>query len=396
MSWPTVKLGDCVQPVKNWNPLRAGDTDTFSYIDIASVDQIRKKILDVKLLECKNAPSRARQLVATDDVLVSTVRPNLNAVAIVQPSLHQATASTGFCVIRANPSLLDSAYLFNWVQTSVFIGDMVNKATGASYPAVTDKIIFDSEIPLPPLAEQKRIAAILDKADEIRRKREQTIAKLDQLAQSIFVEMFGDPISNAKGYKTGELGSGITLVGGGAFKSSDFLDDGIPLIRIGEVNRQNFDGDGLRYLPTDFENQYSRFIVKNGDLLMSLTGTTGKDDYGNVTLVNGAYKRYFLNQRVALIRPIENIFINEYLLYFLKNKDIKNRLITRSRGVRQANISNGDITSLAVQFPPLASQIKFQTIIQKINECMATANNKLVKSNLLFNSLQHQAFTGNL
>ncbi|HHQ4765686.1 TPA: restriction endonuclease subunit S, partial [Aeromonas veronii] len=142
------------------------------------------------------APSRARQLVKENDLLIATVRPNLNGVALVTADFDGATASTGYCVLRANKNKLDERYLFYWVQSVHFIRDMISKATGANYPAVSDKIIFDSKIPLPPLAEQKRIAAILDKADAIRQKRQQAIALADDFLRSIFLDMFGDPVTN--------------------------------------------------------------------------------------------------------------------------------------------------------------------------------------------------------
>lgn len=295
--------------------------------------------------------------------------------------------------IQSLSNNVDIKYVYYFLKSKQFFINSTLRS-GAAQPHVYAKDIAQLMMPLPPLVQQKRIAEILDKAAEIKAKREQAIAKLDDLAQSTFVEMFGGV--NSKDYKTDHLGLGITLVGGGAFKSSDFLHEGIPLIRIGEVNRQDFDSDKLPCLPENFEKHYSRFIVKNGDLLMSLTGTTGKDDYGNVALINGLRGKYFLNQRVALIKPKEDVFITEYLMYLLKNKDIKNRLISRSRGVRQANISNGDITSLVVQFPPLAKQIEFKNAIKNISAYITSAENGLRKNELLLTSLQHQIFTEEL
>jgi type I restriction enzyme S subunit len=160
--WKTVALGDLVEPAKTWNPMRSPSDEVFDYIDLSAIDQDAKLIIGVREVSCGEAPSRARQLVACGDVLVSTVRPNLNGVARVPDQLNGATASTGFCVLRARESKFDSGYLFHWVKSPAFVADMVNKATGASYPAVSDRIIFDSRMPLPPLAEQRRIAEVLD------------------------------------------------------------------------------------------------------------------------------------------------------------------------------------------------------------------------------------------
>lgn len=105
--WKTVALGDLVEPAKTWNPLRSPSDEVFDYIDLSAVDQEAKLIIGAREVSCDEAPSRARQLVARGDVLVSTVRPNLNGVARVPDQLDGATASTGFCVLRARESKFD-------------------------------------------------------------------------------------------------------------------------------------------------------------------------------------------------------------------------------------------------------------------------------------------------
>jgi type I restriction enzyme, S subunit len=109
------QIGDIVLDVATWNPVRDGHEQLIRYIDLSSIDQDTKVIHPNKPIVAREAPSRARQLVHTGDVLVSTVRPNLNSVAIVDPILDGATASTGFCVLRPNPKELDGAYLLHWV-----------------------------------------------------------------------------------------------------------------------------------------------------------------------------------------------------------------------------------------------------------------------------------------
>lgn len=156
MSWPLVQIGRCVEKVRTWNPT-GGPECIFQYVDLSSVDK-SKKIIDlddVAEISSADAPSRARQLVVTGDVLVATVRPNLNGVAVVPAELNGATASTGYCVLRADEKNLHGRYLFYWVQTDSFVEEMMSKATGANYPAVSDKIIKESQIPLPPPARTK-------------------------------------------------------------------------------------------------------------------------------------------------------------------------------------------------------------------------------------------------
>ena len=208
-----VQIGHFVESVQKWNPRRDG-AGTFTYIDLSSVDRTAKAVTQSTTVSASAAPSRARQLVAAGDVLVSTVRPNLNAVAYVSPNLDGATASTGFCVLRPFPDELDGRYLFHWVQTAQFIGNLVQLATGASYPAVSDKIVKAAPIPLQPIEEQRRIAAVLDVEAALRVKRRLALAKLDYLTQAIFIAMFGDLTNNPKGLDKVQLGNLIKLKSG--------------------------------------------------------------------------------------------------------------------------------------------------------------------------------------
>ena len=186
--WPTVPLGSVCELITLWNPTAAPD-DPFSYIDLTAVSNRTKKIDGANVIMGSDAPSRARQKVKTDDLLVSTVRPNLNAVALVPAGLDGATASTGFTVLRAS-ELANPRYLFHWVRSQRFVSEMTRRASGASYPAVTDKIVKESMIHLPPLGVQRRIAEVLDAADAVRAARRATLTRLDELPQAIFHQMF--------------------------------------------------------------------------------------------------------------------------------------------------------------------------------------------------------------
>ncbi len=133
----------------------------FVYVDIASVDNRAKRIVAPRTLLGRDAPSRARQVLREGDVLVATTRPNLNAVARVPAQLHGQICSTGFCVLRPT-ALIHPSYLFAFVQTPDFVARLSDLVKGALYPAVTDWQVRSQPIPLPPIPEQRCIAALLD------------------------------------------------------------------------------------------------------------------------------------------------------------------------------------------------------------------------------------------
>lgn len=161
--WHWVKLGDVIAPkITTSDPGREPE-NKFTYVDITSIDSTSKTVTDPKILLGKNAPSRARQVILFGDVIVSTTRPNLNAVTKIPNELDGQICSTGFCVLRPIPKELDSDFLFHFVRTQEFITSLSDLVKGALYPAVTDKDVRNQIIPLPPLTEQQRIAARLNK-----------------------------------------------------------------------------------------------------------------------------------------------------------------------------------------------------------------------------------------
>lgn len=163
MNVPFVKLREVVVgKTGTKNPAMAPDVE-FTYVDVAGVDNLAKRISEPRVLLGANAPSRARKLIRAGDVIVSTIRPNLNAVAQVPNSLDGQVASTGFCVLRPTDKVLP-AYLFYFVCSSSFVASLCGLVAGALYPAVTDNQVLDQLIPLPPIAEQQRIVDFLSRA----------------------------------------------------------------------------------------------------------------------------------------------------------------------------------------------------------------------------------------
>src|SRR5947207_1219034 len=147
----TLPLGDLVLPTAVGDPTRA-PTQEFKYVDISSVDGVSKTIVGAKRLLGAEAPSRARRTIRTGDIIVSMVRPNLNAVARVPDDLDGQICSTGFAVLRPS-EMVSGGYLFAFVRSPKFIDYLVARTTGANYPAVTDREIREVPIPLPPLEE---------------------------------------------------------------------------------------------------------------------------------------------------------------------------------------------------------------------------------------------------
>ena len=218
---------------------------------------------------------------------------------------------------------------------------------------------------LPSIKTQDETITVLDKVCEVIAYRQQQLQKLDDLVKARFVEMFGDPETNSKKWSKDILSKHLNVVGGYAFKSDLFIEEGIPVLRIGNINAGFFQPINMVYWKHN--NCLSRYMVYAGDLVMSLTGTVGKDDYGNVCILGNDYDCYYLNQRNAKLElfPTLNKW---YLSQILKFPAIKKKLTGISRGVRQANISNKDILNLEIPIPPIDLQTQFAAFVAKVDK----------------------------
>lgn len=261
--------------------------------------------------------------------------------------------------------------------------------SGSAQPQITIQNLSKIKVLCPNIEEQQRIVKILDKAEEIRTKKKLANEKLDEFLKSTFIDMFGDPVINSNKYKVHKLEKYIKVIGGYAFKSKLFKEDGIPVLRIGNINTGILKLDNVVYW--DYDETLQKYMLYPNDLVISLTGTVGKDDYGNVCILPKTCNCYYLNQRNAKL-DVNKEMDKYYLCYLLRNKDIKSRLTGISRGVRQANIANSDILNLLVPIPPIDLQKQFAPIVQKV-EAQKEKNQKVIEQmDNLFNSLMQQAF----
>ncbi len=182
----------------------------------------------------------------------------------------------------------------------------------------------------------------------------------------------------------------MKVVGGYAFKSSGFLDSGIPVLRIGNINTGHFSCTNMVYWQDD--PALERYKVYPNDLVMSLTGTVDKDDYGNVCMLGNEYPIYYLNQRNAKLE-IQKLLDKCYLSELLKFPYMKKQLTKVSRGVRQANISNNDILNLCITVPPIELQERFAIFIGTVEELKSKIINSLVTHETLKKSLMQEYFS---
>ena len=393
MTLPTHPIRDTVDPVLTWRP---GSTPTIRYIDIGSIDRVRRRVTFPSETDAESAPSRAKYILEADDILVSLVRPNLNAVASVTTELRGAIGSSGFAVLRPRKGVLDSRYLFHWVCTENFVQEMVRLSTGATYPAVTSDQVLSSELPLPPLAEQRRIAAILDKADALRRKRQEAIALTEQLLRSTFLEMFGDPVTNPKRWPTRPLGELITDgPTNGLYRPASDYGSGTPIIRIDAIQKgQVQEIDTLKRLRIPDE-LIAKFSLTEGDLLVNRVNSP--DLLGKIALISGLAEATVYESNMMRFRVNQTTILPEYLTTLWQTPFLSTQIARRRKDAsNQSSINQGDVQSFEVHIPPIDLQRAFRSVVRRLSHHERLSSAALTDADTLFNALTHRAFTGQL
>jgi type I restriction enzyme S subunit len=362
---------------------------------LSAVDQETKLIVGAREIPAREAPSRARQLVQAGDVLVSTVRPNLNAVTRVPAHLDGATASTGFCVLRPQERLLDGGYLFHWVKTKAFIAEMVKRATGASYPAVSDRTVLDSQIPRPPLERQRRIAAILDKADELRAKRRATLVHLNRLTQALFLNLHQQSRKASTTLQLADVaeatrGSFVNGPFGSDLLTSELRHEGVPVVYIRDIRDAEYRRVSTVCVSERKAHDLAFCSVRPGDVLVAKVG----DPPG----VAAVYPRHeppaIVTQDVIRIRVSRNIAEPDFIVSYLNSSVGRWKVAGITIEATRARFSLGVFKRLKIELPALAQQREFACRVAAVEKLKAAHSASLAQFDALFASLQYRAFRG--
>jgi len=304
--------------------------------------------------------------------------------------------STEFHVIRPSNDI-NARYLFHMVWNPHFRFVAMQNMTGsAGQKRVPAGFLERFEIPLPSLNEQSRIAAILDKADAIRRKRAKALELADAFLKSVFLEMFGDPVTNPKGWKkrnleeAAEIQSGVT-------KGRNLRDKAvvsIPYMRVANVQdgRINLDDvKDIQVLPTDVK----RYELQAGDVLLTEGGDP--DKLGRGAVWRGQIEPCIHQNHIFRVRPNTNILLPDYLSKIVGSQYGKHyflRAAKQTTGI--ATINKTQLREFPILLPDISIQKNFESFILKHDSLQTKLSNLKNQQVCLFNSLIQRAFRGEL
>lgn len=295
------------------------------------------------------------------DILFARRNAYLKRVALAP---HDGLFSAHGMVLRPRQEVVLAQFLPFYMQSDLFMDRAIAISVGSLSPTINWKTLASQEFAIPPIELQEKFTnrmlaisgAIDSTEDAISASMRLTQSLRDSLLDEVTVEFGNSPL--------GEHADGLM---GFAFKSDNFVEKGVQLLRMGGLNGRRLDltRDPV-FLPKDFEREHSKFLLKPGDIVLSMTGTTGKQDYGFAVQLPDDAPSLLLNQRVIKITPTERLD-KDYLLNILWSSAFLLQVYSSSPGSKQANLSKQDLMKIGIPVPHLEVQRK---IVSKISSCI--------------------------
>ncbi len=357
--------------------------DLIDYFDISSVDNRYKKVTGFETYRFADAPSRARKAVNKNSILVSTVRPNLNAVAIFDRKTDNTpVVSTGFCVLDCKDDV-NPRFVFYFCRSRSFINEMVCQATGASYPAVNERIVRNAHLTCYSKSEQDKISGELDSIASIIEDRTQELQKLDELIKARFIEMFGDPLTNSKGYLVKTLSEIAEYWNGLTYKPEDVADEGTIVLRSSNIQNATLDfADTVRVVCKIGDKKY----VRNNDILMCSRNGSAKL-VGKVALIKNLEEPMSFGAFMMIIRSA----YFPYLMTYFQMPAFRTQITTGATTTIN-QITSRMLDCVKVPIPDMSSVNKFADFVNQVYESKRAVQAALNKTQLLFDSLMQEYF----
>lgn len=332
------------------------------------------------------------------DILVGKITPCFENGKIAHARIPHFVGfgSTEFHVIRGHPDDVEPRYLFHYLRQDWVRIEGASRMTGsAGQRRVPQAFLSSLAIPLPPLPEQRRIAAILDQADALRAKRRVALAYVETLPQSVFLEMFGDPETNPKGWDEKTIGE-LCLVKGGKRLPRGAKYSSVPTpfryIRVTDLQAGSVDESALLYLPPDVQAGIKRYTVQTGDVIISIAGSIGL-----IAPVPPSADGANLTENAAKLVPIDaGRYDPAFLSASLRTPCVQRQIRSHVGQVTIGKLALFRIEKLRVCLPPIDLQREFANRLKTIQRACLLQRSALADLDALFASLQLRAFRGEL
>lgn len=379
MSWPLVKLGTLVA-------IKTGRLDANAADDEGIYP----------FFTCSRAPLRINTHAFDCDAILIAGNGDLNVKHYSGKfNAYQRT----YVVTSLLDEILDTRYLFYFMDK--YVERLRELSIGGVIKYIKLGMLTDAEIPLPPLSEQKRIAAILDKADAIGRKRQQAIQLADDFLRAVFLDMFGDPVTNPKGWEVKllkdlslKIHSGNTPKGG----KENYVESGVVFLRSQNVWKRKIILDDVAYIDAATHRKMAGSSLRHQDILMTKTGrfNTENSSLGRAAMFFGEDNSANVNGHVYLIR-LGGKVDKKFVLFILTMPEYYEYIRSVCvGGIDKRQLNKEHLESFPIIFPSADMQRRFSEILDVVDSAKAQAANALLSAEMMFDALSQKAFSGQL
>lgn len=384
----TISLGEIMAKKSgSVDPSKFPD-EVFDLYSIPAFDSRQPEVVAGKLI------GSTKQVVEPGDVLLSKIVPHIRRSWVVGEKQGRRIIASGEWIVFRSEKIYPN-YLRHVLVSDPFHSKFMSTVSGVggsllrARPAFVEKI----KIPLPSLPEQQRIADILDRAEALRAKRRDALARLDELTQSIFIQMFGDPVTSKTKWPISNLEKSCEKITDGTHHSPSIQPTGVPYITAKHLKQHglDFESDPWFISEEDHKKIFSRCDPRLGDVLYIKDGATT----GLAALNHYTYEFSMLSS-LALLRPKIEKLESSYLCFWLNNPLVKKEILGGMAGAAIQRLTLSKIKSVNIPIPPLSLQKEFASRVVAIEKLKATHRSSLTKLDELFASLQYRAFRGEL
>lgn len=390
--WKKVKLGECIKQIRgvSYKPEDAINMPTEGYYPILRANNIKDNALIFDdFIYVKEIKIKKEQMIQKGDIIVCASSGSKKLVGKAAQAKKDLQMSFGaFCKgVRAKNILPE--YLGNYFKSPIYRKTISKLSAGASINNIKSEHLDNLEIPLPGMEEQRKIAARLDAVSDLLAKQKQLLAEQDTLIQSLFYDMFGDPIKNNKGWKIEKLGNIGSFKNGVNFRSDE---DSYKIRCLGVAEFKDLtEIKDISLLPfISVNNELSNdMLLKDGDIVF-VRSNGNKNLVGrSVAVYPGETPATFSGFCIRFRKNTDN-FKTLYAIYFFKNKSVKERI--RGRGANIQNLNQQILANLSVPVPPLELQEKFAAIVEQIESEKSKIKSAIAETQTLFNALMAEYF----
>ena len=368
----------------------------FKYVDVSSVSRESYYITEYSTLKGKEAPSRARKIIETSDVIFATVRPTLMRIALITEEFNNEICSTGYCVLKPNQKVINPQFLYYSVLIDSFISKIEKLQRGASYPAIRDSDLKAQIINIPPLPEQRKIAHVLSKVQKAIEQQDKLIRTTTELKKALMQKLFTE---GTRGESQKETEIGLVPESWDVASIGDMyeftkkprglnIQTPVPfipmeLVPFSEMKIENYE---LR------DKVSSGTYVENGDLLLAKITPSFENGKQGFVSIDKPYA--FATTEVIPIKNIEKLSNKFYLFYYLLKDDIRKQLTGKMEGsTGRQRLSKTVLRDTLIPKPPLAEQIEIAKLYISFDKKISFYNKKKQTLTALFKTLLHELMT---